>query len=491
MGIIIRQSIQNTLLSYAGAGLGILNVMFLMPRLMEDERVGYIQLTNSVAMLLSVVILFGLSSGLLRYYPKFSRQGRLAALFRFLAHTLLRVALPLAVAYLLLWPVAHHLLQARSPLFLAYYPIALALGMVLAVVGMLEAILQSNLQTSVPLFLREVCLRLGITLLLLLYATHGFPFQVFVYAYLGLHLLLLFFIWRRARLLLWQPAAPPLRPRERRGLLRYSLHSLASAGSIILVFELDKIMIGSLVGEAQVAYYSLFIAMATAIALPSRAFLRIGLPLVAQAWQRMDMPYLRRIYVQSSLVNTTLCSLLLLLVLANRDALAGHLLKPSYAAFFDVFYLLAASMWLNILFGVNHYLLNTSRKYVYELYSNLLLLLLALGANLLLIPLWGMRGAALATLLSMACTNLLKSAWLYRFYGLQPFVPAHLRLVAAVLVGGAVAWWLPSFHWLADLFWKSAVVAGIYLPLVYRLHISEELNGLIRRLLPTPRHRQG
>lgn len=486
MGIVIRQSIQNTVLSYTGAALGMVNVMFLMPRLMADKQAGFIQLTNSVAMMLSILMLVGMNSTLVRYYPRFKRQRRLSALFRFCAWVFAGVALVVALGYWLAWPLAQYKLAQKSPLFLSHYGIALAIGSVLGLVTLLESLLQSNLNTSVAILLREVCLRLGVTLLLCVYYWQWISFEVFVYGYMGLHVLLLISILLKSRkYLLLQRAEQPLRPKERKGLLRYSLYSLASTGSIILVFELDKIMVGSMIGEEVVAYYSLYIAMATAIAIPSKSFLRIGLPLVAQAWQRMDMAYLKRIYTQSSLVNSTICGLLVLLVLANRDALLGHLLKPSYAAYFSLFYILVTSIWLNVAFGINHYLLNTSKKFVYELYNNLLLLVLAAAANYLLIPLWGLYGAAIATLFSMLFTNVLKSVWLYRFYGLQPFEVAHLKVLLAMALCGAIAWWLPGIHWVADLFWKSALLTVLFLGLAYRLHISEDLNGFISRFLPS------
>ena len=68
MGVVIRQSIQNTLSTYLGFGLGAVNTLFLYTRILTVETYGLLSILLSVATLLMPVFVFGLPNTLIKFF---------------------------------------------------------------------------------------------------------------------------------------------------------------------------------------------------------------------------------------------------------------------------------------------------------------------------------------------------------------------------------------------------------------------------------------
>jgi len=109
-------------------------------------------------------------------------------------------------------------------------------------------------------------------------------------------------------------------------------------------------------------------------------------------------------------------------------------------------------------------------------------LALNVGANLVLIPIFGIDGAALAWAVSLLVSNVLINGVLYRRFLLHPFGPAFLPIVCLSL--GAIA--LPAAvlrvalgpHW--DAFFLTALLGGpIYAFFLWRIRHRLEIHTLV------------
>ena len=111
---------------------------------------------------------------------------------------------------------------------------------------------------------------------------------------------------------------------------------------------------------------------------------------------------------------------------------------------------------------------------------------LVIGAVLMnrwLIPLYGINGAGVATLIAFSSYNLLKSVFVYRKYGLQPFYKETLQttLFGIVAIGGFFFWDFP-FHPLINIGLKSLLVGAMSVFFLLKYKVSEELTRLINKL---------
>jgi len=117
---------------------------------------------------------------------------------------------------------------------------------------------------------------------------------------------------------------------------------------------------------------------------------------------------------------------------------------------------------------------------VLELYLLVLMAVLNIAFNFWLIPQLGIEGAALATFLSVAIYNILKTLIVYLKTGMQPFSRSWLKLVLLI---GICYILMSQIH--LDLFplWslaiQSVLTTIVFLGLVYFCNISYDLNQLI------------
>ena len=85
MGIIIRQSIKGTLVTYIGAFIGFLTTFFILAKFLSAEEIGLTRVLFEAASLLCGFALFGVSSSAIRFFPYFkSEDGKNNGFFFYL-----------------------------------------------------------------------------------------------------------------------------------------------------------------------------------------------------------------------------------------------------------------------------------------------------------------------------------------------------------------------------------------------------------------------
>ena len=85
MGIVIRQSIKGTVVTYIGAFIGFLTTFFILTKFLTPEEIGLTRVLFEAASLLSSFALFGVSSSAIRFFPYFkSEDGKNNGFFFYL-----------------------------------------------------------------------------------------------------------------------------------------------------------------------------------------------------------------------------------------------------------------------------------------------------------------------------------------------------------------------------------------------------------------------
>jgi O-antigen/teichoic acid export membrane protein len=109
------------------------------------------------------------------------------------------------------------------------------------------------------------------------------------------------------------------------------------------------------------------------------------------------------------------------------------------------------------------------------LLNALLFLSLSIALDLLLIPPFGLLGAAIANSSSLVTVNVLRLWQIRRNLGLTPYDRSFLRPIAAASAAGAAAWVLPlpTMPVLAAFGIRAAVLGGVYLASLVALGFEE------------------
>src|SRR5437868_6665080 len=74
MGVIVRQSIISTVISYAGIAIGYVNLLYLYPLFLSPEQVGLMRAVQDSSILLAQFAQFGLAQSIIRFFPRFMNE---------------------------------------------------------------------------------------------------------------------------------------------------------------------------------------------------------------------------------------------------------------------------------------------------------------------------------------------------------------------------------------------------------------------------------
>ena len=489
MGIVQRQGLRNTVISYAGLGIGFVNTTLVLPRLLAPSQLGLLSVLVALATLGAQLSALGFTNTTLRYFPYFrdaesGHRGYLPLLLAVPLAVFGGVALGLWLGRP--WVLAWYAHGRDTDLVGRHYGVMLGLAFFILLYSLLDSYAKSLFYSSFSSFLTEVVQRLLIVSAAVLYATKVLSFGGFVLAYLGSYaavsLGLLAYLGGVGELHL-RPRREVLAVRPMGELLRFGSFALLSNISGNILVTIDSLMLGSQRSLADAGIYVIALNISTALGIPFRALYKTAHPLIAEYWKEGAADKMLDFYRRTTRLNTALGAYLALGIALNLPFIYGLIHRPAFAAGTTAVLLLLVGRLTDGITGVNGLIVNTSPRYRYDLLFNAGLAGTIVALNYLLIPRIGLTGAALSNCLALSGINLLRTWFVWRSFGWQPFdrTIAYLLLLAAG--AGAVAWALPGFQ----NSWLTLLLRGGTLTLIYGLGLLlsgwvPEVSKVARRL---------
>ncbi len=489
MGLVIRQSIFTTIISYLGVAIGYINLLYLYPKFLSPEEVGLFRTIQDAAILLSPFAQFGLASGIFRYYPQFVKDQKTSGSF-------ISLMLLLSVVGFSIFFLAFQLFETsilayfedNAKEIIHYASLVLWLTLILLITSLMEAYSRSLLKTVIPNLLREVVSRLLLSVFVLLYFLGYLDFQQFVISttlgYLSCLMILMLYLGKNGDLKfgLEFSATHKLKLPE---LLKYSLLSFAGTAGLVIIGKVDSIMVSGLLGLAANAVYTTAFYMATVIEIPKRALSQVAMPLIARAFEKKDMKDIQTIYQKTSINQFIIGALMLVGVWANLDNIFELIPKNEiYEAGKYVVIIVGFGKLIDMIFGPSSEIIVLSKYYGF----NIILIILLAGsivfANNLLIPTYGINGAAIGAALALIFFNLIKFIFIWITLKMQPFSSGTLKVALITLVAVGVNLVLPKVsHVLVDIAYRSLIITIVFGALVLLSKASTDGNNLVKKLL--------
>ena len=470
MGIVQRQGIRNTLISYVGLAIGFVNTILILPRLLSPAQIG---LTAGVLMPLATIgaqlAAFGFASAGMRYFPFFRNQGRgHAGFFPLLLGPPL---LGFAVVAVLLWVgkplVLHWYVKGDDAALLAqHYAVAIGLAGCIMLGSLQDAYLRSLFHTSFSSFAQEILLRLMLVAAAVAYSQHYLSFHGFVLAYMGAYavvaLLLAVYLAAIGELHL-RPSQAALRIKPLGEMLGFGAFMLLSNISGTVLLNIDTLLVGTKLSLTAAGIYLIATNVSTALVLPFRALQKTAFSLIAEYWKEGDMAKMADFYRRSTRINTLLGCYLALGIGLNLDFIYGLIHRPEYAVGTTAVLLLLAGRRVDGITGVNGIIVATSPRYRFDLVFNISLATAVVGLNWILIPRMGLAGAALAYCVALVGINTARTWFVWRTYGLQPFDGRIAQILAVAALAGVAAWAPPEMPnaWLTLLL-RGGILTAVY-----------------------------
>jgi len=338
-----------------------------------------------------------------------------------------------------------------------------------------------QLKTVFGNFLKEVFHRVGVMLLLVAVYFGVIDFHQLMWGVFWVYALRMFLMFISA-FYVRRPTFAWGLPQGKKEVFLYSLFVILSGSVASVLMDIDKFMLNQYLPISEIAVYNVAIFTATVIAIPYRSMYQIVSPLTAQFMNQQKPQELADLYKRST-VNTYFVSMVIcVLIVVNAQQCYALLPDKDYSTGLWVLIIISVVKLSDALVGFSNAVLLNSPYYRTVLFLGVFLVIGAVLMNRWLIPLYGINGAGVATLIAFSSYNLLKSVFVYRKYGLQPFYKEILQttLFGLVVIGGFFFWDFP-FHPLVNIGLKSLLVGAMSVFFLLEYKVSEELTRLINK----------
>lgn len=494
MGIVLKQSFQNTIFIYMGFAVGGVNTMFLYTRFLEDEYYGLVTFLLSSSNLLMPLIALGIHHTIVKFFSSyFTKEDK----DKFLSSILflpLFIAIPIGYFGNYFYEEISNYLSVENPIIKEYTFIIYLIAFTCAYFEVFYAWAKVQFQSVFGNILKELWNRVVVMILLFAVYLEFITKAEFIYYLTGAYFLRMFVMMFYA-LKLYLPKFTFSRPDNFKEVMRFSVYIIlaGSAGAIIL--DIDKFMIPGKESLAKAAYYSVAVFIGSFIEAPSRAMLNILQPLTSKTLNEENHKEVASLYKKSSINLLLISGLFFVLVNTNVGQLF-NLLPKDYAGGALVVFMISLLKMYNGFLGNNGAIINNSKYYKVTLPLSILMALSVYFLNKLFyydLEL-GTDGLAMATLIVIFIANSFKILFVKRKFSMTPFTDKSFKMILIIVVLFlAFNFWdfpvnniyifkIPA-HPIINIILKSILVTAAYLFLVIKMNISTELNGLLKKYL--------
>ncbi len=485
MGVVQKQGIKIASITYIGILIGAINTMFVYPRVFGPGKHGLILLLLSIATLVSQFAHFGIPNVIIQFFPSFKNQK--VFIYRIITQIPLLSLFLLYLFYFFWGDLAFNSYGIQNDLFSSYQHYVIPLITLFVVFEIMHGLSRAELQTVIPSFLKELLIRAFTLLLLICYYVEILNFDNFMLFWISAYsinvfILISYLVYNKLFKFSFGFKLVPENKLAKK-MLNYGFVTLFTVSATILVNRVDLLMLAYFQDLNNVAYYSVALYMAVLIQIPARSIMQIGKPLLAKAWNSNKLDEVQSLYSKSALNQMIFGSAVFIGIWLNIDDIL--LLVPlKYQGIKYVFLFLGLSKLIDTSCGLNGGLIVTSKKYKYDLYINMILIVLTISTNLIFIPKYGIEGAAFATSVSIICYNFIKCFLLKKWFGFSPFNLNYLKGVAISVFVYSILVYIPfSFNEpLLNIFLRSFLIVIVFCVLHYRFKISIDLYNLMYEL---------
>ncbi|SMO83324.1 lipopolysaccharide biosynthesis protein [Gracilimonas mengyeensis] len=481
MGIIKKQSITNSIITYIGIGLGFITTIYLYPNFLEANEYGLTRLLLSVSFIFTQFAHLGMKNTAIRFFPYFENDEKQHNGFLFLTLTIPLAGFLFFLGVLFLFDDLLLSYYDRSSLFESYYWFLIPIVFGQLYFEVLNSYVRARLHSVPGSVISEIILRLFAIVLLLAFWFNWLSFREFmigfVISYIIQPVLLLLFLFFKGELFL-KPNFAYLKTSLVKRMANYGLFALLGGMTTLIVNNIDIIMLGSLSGLTETGIYAIAFYIGSVIIVPQRSIGKIAPSLVAKYIKEKKMGEVEKIYKSSSINQMIPGFLIFVGVVANIHNL-NDILPAEYASASSVIVVIGISKLIDMSAGINGSIILNSKYYRFDLISMLFLILFSVGLNYWLIPLLGITGAAIATAASLFLYNLIKGIYVWIKFRMQPL---SSKMLIVILLSLAILWGSLQIDRIGNLYFdialRSLVIAVVYSAGILAFNISDEVNKL-------------
>jgi len=487
MGIVRKQSILNLIISYTGVAIGFINVTKLFTLYFSKDEYGLKIAIGDASLILSLFFSFGINHLIIRYFPKI--KDNIGEQKRFLilcfVSPLIIFTLTLSAYIPIISKIQSHY-QENSPLFSAYSYFIFPLGILMTYLHILSSISIANFKSTFQNFLKDIVLRLAFTILIFLFGQKLISLKEFWIGinltYILMILLLLVSNIQLFKKTLKVKASRRFNQFNMREMVFFMALSLFGPSIGILLSKLDIFMLMRYIpnGEQAIAVYGMSIYLLSICDMPRKAVANIVSPIIASNLSH-NLPEVKKTLKNSSINLLLITGAIFSIILTNLDSFYLYIPKGSfYSLGFIPFIILGFGKLYECISGFVGEIINFSKFYWVNFVITILVFISAIIFNMILIPKYGLNGAAFATLLSIILSKTLKLFIVLWKFKITPFSKNYLSalLISCATIAFAYFFSLSFSSIYLTVFVKTIIISGFFIACLLLFKPSKDIHQL-------------
>jgi len=479
MGIVLKQSATNTVMTFIGFAIGAVNALFMYTHFLGEDYYGLTAFLLSSANIVMPLMAFGIQNTLVKFYAEHESEDDKSRFLNFVLVLPLVLIIPIFIILFGFYDSLASLVSQENPIIYDYAWIIPMIGLFMGYFEIFYAWVKVHLKSVFGNFIKEVLLRVCISLFLFAVYFNWITKIQFVYSLVFIYaamMLLMAIVAFKVR----KPQFHLKFPKEKREIIIYSSFIIFSSSIAMLLLDIDKFMIGQYIPLKEAAYYSVAIFIALTISVPMRAMHQITHPITTDLMVKKKHDELNDLYKKTSITLQVVGGFIMVCILANiQDVYA--LLPEKYSGGIAVVFIISLSKFFDLMLGNNNSIIFNSNFYRTVLGLGLGLVVVTISLNMYFIPNFGIEGAAFATLISIGLYSLAKFMFVIFKMDLFPFTKKTLVSLAIITLTFALFYfWSFPWHPILNILFKSFLIALFYWVLNFKLKISSDINSFIQ-----------
>jgi O-antigen/teichoic acid export membrane protein len=482
MGIVLNQSLKNTIITYIGFAIGGINTIYLYPVFLGATFYGLTNYVTSCANVIMPLFAIGMQNTLVKYYSQYNTNEERS---RFLSFTVLFPLLSI-IPFLLLGLFFYNeivfFLSKENAIVKNYIWLIPIIGLSMAYFEIFYAWARVHMHSVFGNFIKEVGLRLFSLVLLLGVYYNWLTVEGFVYAtavlYILAFLVTMFYAFR-----IQKPTFQFTIPANTKEILIYTFYIILSGSVANLLLDGDKMILNQYMKIENIAFYSVATYIALVISVPSRAMHQIVYPITAKLMHENKHDELNSLYKKTSINLQMVGGFVMLCIFVNINQLY-EMVPKEYSGGIMVVFMIGLSKYFDLILGNNNAIIFNTKYYKTVLFLGVALVVLTVALNMVFIPIFGIIGSAFATLLSITLYSLAKLLFVVKKLHLYPFTNQTLHSLGITFIVFLLFYfWQFPFHPIVGIVLKSFLVTVVYIYANYKFVISVEINQVLDKLI--------
>ncbi|NHM02206.1 oligosaccharide flippase family protein [Flavobacterium difficile] len=484
MGIVIKQSIKNTIITFIGFSIGAINVLYMYPVFLGKDYLGLTNYVLSAANILYPILSFGIQNTLIKFFNENNKtEEDLSSYFSYMLLLPLLIIIPF---FALFYTFYENIAVYESAKNAIVYDFVWEIPLIALFIGYFEifyAWLRAHMKSVFGSFVKEVFVRILVTISLFAVYFEFITLPQFIHSLVlvyGISLLVIIYYANKTKNIQLSKKFP----KKTKSIFVFTIFIILSASVANMLLDIDKYMINQFLKIENIAFYSLAVYLAMVISVPQRAMHQITYPITAKLMSENKWQELNELYKKSSVTLQVIGGLIYIGILVNIKQLYEILPDEGYDQGLFVVFTIGLSKYFDVILGNNNSIIFNSKYYKAVLVLGVLLVFVIVGLNLIFIPRYGINGAALATLIAIGMYSLAKLLFVVFKMKLFPFTKNTIvSLVITLVLFLAFYFWEFPFHPIVNMGLKSALISVLYLSLHYYFKVSSDINFVIRNVL--------